>query len=463
MANKLPAETIILGFTGSIGSGCSFIGKHIEELGYDYKYFCLSDHLKELAKSKKIANPTCEQLQDIGNDLRKKSKKGSVLVSELLKKIDSQIKSGALDLSKYKGIIIDSIRNDGEVLTLRQFPNFFLFSVHADKDTRKNRTLNDKKFKNAKEFEDADKRDQAEREPHGQHVKECNELADIIINNDTDFAKTARQSIRKYIEGIYNKYIVLIENNINGKLTPENLPSRNETLMTMAYAESRLSHCLKRKVGAIIASVTKSEIPEEDYDKSLKEIFNIISSGHNEVPLGTLPCAFDTTVNEECNRDFLKEEHARTIVHCPNCGYKINWKTTCTCGNVIDQFSFLCPRCKEPVEDEYECPKCKTQIFSKYLNTGGKLLDMCRSLHAEEQALLNLAKYSGSSKQLILYTSTFPCNLCANKIVASGINKIVYAEPYPMKEAVKILKEGGVESEKFQGIKSSAYFRLYRA
>ena len=61
----------------------------------------------------------------------------------------------------------------------------------------------------------------------------------------------------------------------------------------------------------------------------------------------------------------------------------------------------------------------------------------------------------------VLYSTTFPCNLCANKIVTVGIRKVVYAEPYTMEEAKKVFKKDGVELERFQGVKSRAYFRLY--
>jgi len=46
-------------------------------------------------------------------------------------------------------------------------------------------------------------------------------------------------------------------------------------------------------------------------------------------------------------------------------------------------------------------------------------------------------------------------------IVNVGIRKLVYAEPYVTKEAEKIL-DGKVETRPFEGVKSSAFFRLYR-
>ncbi len=89
-------------------------------------------------------------------------------------------------------------------------------------------------------------------------------------------------------------------------------------------------------------------------------------------------------------------------------------------------------------------------------------MDVCRALHAEENAILGLAGVAKTGKgELVLYTTTFPCNLCANKIIAAGIKTVYYAEPYTMRESKELLEKCGVEVKKFEGIKSSAYFRLY--
>lgn len=54
-----------------------------------------------------------------------------------------------------------------------------------------------------------------------------------------------------------------------------------------------------------------------------------------------------------------------------------------------------------------------------------KILDYCRALHAEENAILNVTRTGSSSelKEATLYTSTYPCNLCANKITQVGIKR----------------------------------------
>ncbi len=92
-----------------------------------------------------------------------------------------------------------------------------------------------------------------------------------------------------------------------------------------------------------------------------------------------------------------------------------------------------------------------------------KMLDRCRALHAEENAIVSLAKNGGSSRleECTLYTTTYPCRLCANKIVNLGLKRVVYLEPYPDQEAKAILRDANVEDEFFEGITFKAYSRIY--
>ncbi len=96
-------------------------------------------------------------------------------------------------------------------------------------------------------------------------------------------------------------------------------------------------------------------------------------------------------------------------------------------------------------------------------------MEKCRALHAEEMAISQLSKLgSGISPKDIkatLYTTTYPCFQCANKIVRSIIKKVVYVEPYPQKESeelfTKLEKEGKINLEQFEGVKARALFRIF--
>jgi deoxycytidylate deaminase len=256
----------------------------------------------------------------------------------------------------------------------------------------------------------------------------------------------------------------------SGQKSAENNPSVDELCMTTAYALSRMSSCLKRKVGAVIINKKASEQQSNTHNAAglIETLPCIVSSGYNEVPLGSHKCVFHPDF-QMCYRDHLQEMHARKFKHCPECGKKIGDVTIMCpqCGQSYNGYKKFCPGCQIELEDNYKCESCSSKLFKEFLpgekNAPGKLLDMCRALHAEENALLNLVNYNNSNNNhLELYVTTQPCNLCANKIVSAGIKKVIFEEPYLMKESSDILRSGNVTVERFQGVKSSAFFKLYQ-
>jgi len=460
---KIDASTVILGFTGSIGSGCTYISKLIPNIRAPkkYKYYRLSDVIREALKSDGIDEPSVNQLQDKGNELRRNNKRNHLIVL-LLEKIDSEWIPG-----EDFGIVIDGIKNEGEVTALRQFPFFYLFSVQALKEIRGKRVIEDGRFKNWEEFNTADLRDQLEEYKYGQQVPKCSYLSDIIILNDTDIPSVATVERERFVRGIHEKYIKLIESLQNQDKLQGIAPTIDELCMTMAYVLSKSSSCLKRQVGAVVAGISKIENGGESFTGKALEMPFIVSSGYNEVPLGSYQCIYHPDY-EKCYRDYLQEAFAQNLVHCPKCGRKIDFEVKCPfCGQSYKEFLKTCKSCHKEIDFIFNCLGCSSNIFDLYIpgskKAPGKLLDMCRALHAEEVALLQLAQYSGKTREnLVLYVTTQPCNLCSNKIVLAGIKKVVYAEPYSMKEAEEVLKNGNVETKRFEGVKSSAYFKLYQ-
>lgn len=457
----LDKRNIILGFTGSIGSGCTYISKCMANLSIvGYCHFKLSDIIRNELIADGIKKPSVKQMQDKGNLLR--SEHGQdILAATLMNSLSESSEA-------YKYIIVDGIKNDEEVVFLRQLPNFYLFSVNADREIRKKRSVGaDKPFATDDEFLTADKKDEEEEDVNGQQVKKCNHISDIIIVNEKQYAKAETHKRNDWINGILKKYVDLIENNVNGKISPQSSPSVNELCMIMAYSLSKKSSCLKRKVGAII--IDTNDLVTANHEKSVAQtIPHIIASGYNEVPAGLTKCIFNEEY-QKCYRDHLQEEHAKKIKFCPNCGYEVNSEMSCPhCKKKYTQHMKFCDNdiCQKEIKESYKCKQCDTKIFEEYLpgskKTPGKLLDLCRALHAEEMAIMQLSKSGGKGTgKLVLFATTQPCNLCANKIATAGIKKVVYAEPYDMTEATTVLKKGGVELERFEGVKSSAYFKLY--
>ena len=295
--------------------------------------------------------------------------------------------------------VIDSIRNTHEIEKLKKtFPQFYLFAIWASKDTRWER-VQDKYNRVLPSFEKDDNRDKDEKQENGQQITLCYQMADFIILNEEKIHSQKSDTFKK-LKAIVEKYIGLIEKTMVYE------PNEEETLMAMAYANSMRSSCSQRKVGALI----------------IDEYGNVFSSGYNEVPVLERSCA---SVYGMCYRKYLRKD--------------------------IDD------KIKSELSDEEMATK-----VSSIVKNNSKMLDYCRALHAEENAIVNMARLSVSAdySKATLFTTTYPCNLCANKIAQIGIKKIVYYEPYPQEEAKKTLAEHKVEQIPFQGITFNSYFKF---
>ena len=68
---------------------------------------------------------------------------------------------------------------------------------------------------------------------------------------------------------------------------------------------------------------------------------------------------------------------------------------------------------------------------------------------------------SHSIGNLILFVTTYPCNLCAKMILETGIKEIVYLEPYPMESAKKKLDAGNVKQRGFTGFSPRTIYKSF--
>lgn len=74
----------------------------------------------------------------------------------------------------------------------------------------------------------------------------------------------------------------------------------------------------------------------------------------------------------------------------------------------------------------------------------GERHELCRALHAEQNALIQASLYGISVKGSILYATNQPCVICAKMLINAGINEIVIAFGYPDKMALSFLKEAKI-------------------
>lgn len=75
----------------------------------------------------------------------------------------------------------------------------------------------------------------------------------------------------------------------------------------------------------------------------------------------------------------------------------------------------------------------------------GERHELCRGLHAEQNALIQASLYGINVKESALYSTNQPCIICAKMLINAGIKKIVIADGYPDKMAMDFLKKAKVK------------------
>ena len=90
-----------------------------------------------------------------------------------------------------------------------------------------------------------------------------------------------------------------------------------------------------------------------------------------------------------------------------------------------------------------ECMRRRLGIAS------GTRAELCYAIHAEQNAIIQAAKLGISIEGATLYCTHQPCSVCAKMIINSGINRIVYREPYPDPFSLELFEESGIVLEHY--------------
>jgi len=80
----------------------------------------------------------------------------------------------------------------------------------------------------------------------------------------------------------------------------------------------------------------------------------------------------------------------------------------------------------------------------------GERHELCRGLHAEQNAILQAAFHGISIKGATLYCTHHPCIICSKMLINAGISKIVYLEGYSDPLAKEMLDEAKIEVVRFK-------------
>jgi deoxycytidylate deaminase/dephospho-CoA kinase len=391
----------VFALTGPFGAGLTTAASHMRaESGY--QYISVSDELRrEWFYRYDDATPARADLQRLGDELRQ-TESASALV-------DRAIRDPKTDMSG--PLVIESIKNVGEISLLRRRFGYRLLVVAVLSDIG-NRTqrlipLYNELGLDPGHLKDDDLRDRNEESPYGQQVELCIDLADIILlNNGTR---------EEYLQKIDDLVALVDRTNSRDMTEPERY-------MLQAYAVARSSKCIKRHVGAILVD----------------SLGRGVATGYNENPNGTNPCIEESRYNFSCHRDIVRNQHfalmARRGVQCPVCHSPV----TAAPG------------------PPWRCQNCyvagrKTNLEIYFFPD--RAMNWCTAVHAEARAILAAGDRARGS---VLYTTTFPCMQCAEKITEAGVARVVYTEAYPDLFGMERLAIANIGVSQFEGVRSAA-------
>ncbi|WP_082205981.1 anti-phage dCTP deaminase [Pannonibacter phragmitetus] len=250
--------------------------------------------------------------------------------------------------------------------------------------------------------------------PHGQRVNDVFHLADYIMN--VDAAESLEKQAQRFVDLAFG------DNSIS--------PSKAEYGMYFAKAAALRSLDLSRQVGAAIFSRNHE----------------VITLGCNEVPKGGGGAYWEGESVEDA-RDYKKKEDLNEK------------KKKFNIFDLIDKM-----RNEGYLRDDVS----NAEIINNEIIKKSEIMNVLeygRIVHAEMAAITDAARLGRSVKNSVLYCTTFPCHMCAKHIVASGIEKVIFLEPYPKSNAFDLHSDAisidGLESQSYINNKKSCFEHFY--
>ncbi len=406
------------------------------QLSQQIEKFFGSDHSQE-TEDIRIFN-----LMDEGTRLRRDSGCGDAVAWLAIAEI-RRIRSEELDASfESNAFILRSLKHPKEVETLRNVygKGFFVISVYSPREVRVTALadrISRSNFGQAREArataESMVERDEEEESTSlGQDVRDAFPLADLFVDSRSKMSLDAQ--IRRFFELLFGNVF--------------HTPSRDEQGMHYARSAALRSADLNRQVGAAI----------------LRAEGDLIAVGCNDVPKAGGDLYWPGDKGDA--RDFQKGVDAMADERQQVLGELLHrFKNAKLLSDDIDAASL-----NELVRELISGQKKSVLKGSRVMG----LLEFGRCVHAEMAALMSAARLGISVRDATLFCTTFPCHVCARHIVASGIQRVVYVEPYPKSKAKPLHRDSisvdpsapsidHVNFEPFEGIAPRQYQDLFDA
>lgn len=238
-----------------------------------------------------------------------------------------------------------------------------------------------------------------------ENINKCYYQADFFLTYERDKnSKLSKYKMKQQLKRFFNL--------LHG--FPFATPTKDEYAMYMAFSSALRSADLSRQVGAVITT------PNGD----------ILATGANDIPKsgGGLYRAHLNDKNGNIYDDALGRDYMR--------GFDSNAiEKQQLINNIYDALQSY-------VDGDVD--EIKSAIADSKLKD---ITEYGRVVHAEMDALMACARGHVSSDGAILYCTTFPCHNCAKHIIAAGIKRVVYIEPYAKSKALPFHFDSVVDEE----------------
>jgi deoxycytidylate deaminase len=422
MGAELPAvdrvsqqPELVFGLVGALGADlkavASALRRELRDVGY-----CVSDEpIKLSALMHRLPGSPFDALlrdgkragveshMDAGNALRERLRDDALaMLAVIAIRVAREKEFNRPRVSPANGVafILDSLKHHAEVETLRRLygPAFIAVGVYTPYEQRldavKKRLRESSGHGTPDDYtHDAQRlieKDYAEQnKPFGQHVSDAFALADVVVST----AHGERASVTRFIELLFGNWT--------------RTPTRDEIGMTHAQIAAYQSSSMARQVGAAICRVDGS----------------LVATGTNDVPKyggGTFDAddlaekspdvrdfaAFGYDTSDHQRRELLEDVLRRLI--------ESGVLTSMTEDDVY------------AAAETMLIGRSAIMRRAKFMST----IDYIRALHAEAAALSSAARHGTPVARCTLYVTTFPCHDCAKQIIANGLDRVVYLEPY---------------------------------
>lgn len=418
----------------------------LSEVSYDTSVIRLIEALTETAKWRNLpAHPIdrkYESRMDAGNAFREKARSGDALALLAISSIRQHRKKLAADPDRpapRHAYVLRSLKHPKEARTLRGIYGdaFFLLAVHSPRDARVQNLARQIAESHhvfqinpyLSKAEELIERDEAESgKKLGQNVRDTFPLADVFIDGSDPAA--LKGATRRFIELLFGY--------------PFHTPTREEYGMFHAKAGALRSSDLSRQVGAAV----------------LNQEGDIVAIGTNEVPKpgggpywpGDASDHRDFTLGYETSDRMRRGALADVLTRLKAGG----WLSSQLASKRIEELVRAALSGPQPLMRG-------SQLMS--------IIEFGRAVHAEMAAITDAARRGVSVRNCTLYSSTFPCHVCARHIVGAGLQRVVYIEPYPKSLVPQLYPDSividrrstgdAVRFEPFAGVAPRRYLSLF--